>query len=515
MTWLPAGATPLPRPDPQALARKHAARGDGLFAHNRFAEALNEFRQAAAYRPDDARLHYMLAMCADRSHQPQFVERHLLEALRLQPGAAPAHQAIAQWHVQHGREEQALHHSELAMSLAPNDPSYAIVRAIILYEVGRADEAWRLAEPLVRAGNHHPSLMALYATIAPKVGREAEAEPILERALQSREVKADPGHCADVHFHLGQMLDRRGEYDRAFAHFRAGNDIARLTRAPHDPVAHSRSTTETIRYFTRQRLARLPRAMHDDRRPVFIVGMPRSGTSLVEQILASHAEAFGAGELEALSLLSPALGPLVGAPPGEPYLAQFERLSVRAADQLAVRYLAHIDSLKPGNARYVTDKMPENFLRLDLVQLLFPNARVIHCVRDPLDTCLSCFTSHFETGNAHTFDLAHLGDYYADYRRLMSHWKRVLTVPIIDVRYEDLVLGPDAEIRRLLGFLDLPWDERCLRFHENKRKVKTASRDQVRRPIYTSSIGRWKHYEKHLGALMERLGVTVTPRVAA
>jgi hypothetical protein len=228
--------------------------------------------------------------------------------------------------------------------------------------------------------------------------------------------------------------------------------------------------------------------------------MPRSGTSLVEQILATHPDVFGGGELASLGLVVSAISDAgrsqgIGTP--EAYdLLSFNRVNAFAAD-----YLATITSLNSA-ARYVTDKMPSNFMRLGLAEILLPDCRVIHCVRDPRDTCLSCYFNYFEGGNAFSFDLADLAAYYRDYRRMMDHWKQILTLPMLEVRYEDVVADQEGQTRRMLEFLDLPWDERCLSFHENKRHVATASREQVRKPLYASSVGRWKHYEKQIPELL-------------
>jgi hypothetical protein len=269
-------------------------------------------------------------------------------------------------------------------------------------------------------------------------------------------------------------------------------------------VQHADFVSRKIRYFSRDRVHSLPRATGDSRRPVFILGMPRSGTTLVEQILGCHPAVYPGGELQALRLVARDSAAADWAA-GESYPEYLDDLSVGRANRLAGQYLAAVDALD-RDANHVTDKQPLNFLILDMVELLFPRSRVIHCVRGALDTCLSCYMTNFEVLNAFKFDLAHLGAYYRDYLRLMEHWKRVLTVPILEVRYEDVVLDTRGQVRRILDFLELPWDERCLRYYENSRFVGTASVDQVRKPIYTASIGRWKHYEKHLGPLIKALG---------
>jgi hypothetical protein len=173
-------------------------------------------------------------------------------------------------------------------------------------------------------------------------------------------------------------------------------------------------------------------------------------------------------------------------------------------DELAGRYLGGLSSLNPAALR-ICDKLPANFLHLGLISLLFPKARIIHCRRDAMDTCLSCYFSDFASGNLFSFDLKNLGEYYRQYDRLMAHWHSVLDVPILSVQYEQLVGDLEGQTRRMLEFLALPWDERCLRFHQNPRPVSTLSSEQVRQPIYQSSVGRWRHYQKHLEPLWAAL----------
>jgi hypothetical protein len=307
-----------------------------------------------------------------------------------------------------------------------------------------------------------------------------------------------------------------GRFDQAFEQARTGNERVRSVSRVHEPAAHAQWVTRKIAYFSRKRIKSLPRATLETRRPVFIVGMPRSGTTLIEQILASHPAVHGAGELQTLRLIAKGSAGSDWSE-GEPYPECLDGLSLARANRLAAHYLREVESLAAdanrADATYITDKQPLNFLILDLVEILFPGCHVIHCIRNPLDTCLSNFITNFEGGNEFKFDLAHLGQYHRDYRRLMDHWKKVLNVPMLDVRYEDLVLDTEGQVRRLLEFLGLPWDERCMKYYENARQVRTASEDQVRRPIYTSAIGRWKHYERHLGELIAALGRSGAARV--
>jgi hypothetical protein len=249
--------------------------------------------------------------------------------------------------------------------------------------------------------------------------------------------------------------------------------------------------------------------------------MPRSGTTLVEQILDSHPEVFGAGELldftrvvhQAEQLGSRGATRLGGKGGYTDWLAG---ASENQLDALAGLYLSRVTSFAP-RARYITDKLPFNWMHLGLISRIFPQSHVIHVVRDPLDTCVSCYMTHFEDSVAYSTDLTYLGMQYNDQVKLMAHWRSVLELPILEVSYEALIADPENQVRRVLSFLDLPWDERCLSFHENKRVAWTASVDQVRRPMYRTSVGRWKNYAAHLGPLMAALGepVRTEPPAAA
>jgi hypothetical protein len=249
--------------------------------------------------------------------------------------------------------------------------------------------------------------------------------------------------------------------------------------------------------------ARLPRTDNADESPVFIVGTPRSGTSLTEQILAWHGGVAAAGELDDIPR---ALRELAGGPLGtDDFVAPLGSLDRDTLEAIAGRYLEALPGRAPGIVR-ITDKMPYNFLHLGFIAQLFPRARIVHCRREPLDSCLSCFFQRFSRGNLQTYRLEHLGAYWRQYARLMAHWHAVLDLPILDLDYEALVADIEGQSRLLVAFLGLEWDPRCLRFHESRRIVNTASFDQVREPVYSRSVGRWRHYAAHLGPLRAALG---------
>jgi hypothetical protein len=232
--------------------------------------------------------------------------------------------------------------------------------------------------------------------------------------------------------------------------------------------------------------------------PVFVVGMPRSGTTLVEQVLASHPAVYGAGELRHLQTLTDGAGAFPQAIPG---------LTAVQFAAMGDAYLAKIMPLAQDR-RHVVDKMPANFLRAGLIRLILPEARIIHCRRDPVDTCLSCYSKLFAAEQPYTYDQTELGRFHLDYQRLMAHWRAVLPAShFIEVDYEAVVVDLETEARRLLAFLDLPWDDACLRFHETARPVRTASVNQVRLPVYRTSSGRWRAHAAQLGPLLEALGI--------
>jgi hypothetical protein len=277
----------------------------------------------------------------------------------------------------------------------------------------------------------------------------------------------------------------------------------RMKSARFDPVAYHRLVNRLLACFDAGAMSRMPRSGLRDERPVLIVGMPRSGTSLTEQILASHPAVLAGGERSELGLLA-----LATAGDGLEYPESVARLSREQLEAMGRHYLDAVG--RPGSAaRRITDKMWQNFEYLGLAQLMLPGARVIHCVRDPLDCGLSCFFQHFfGSGVAFSYDLGHIGAYMVEYRRIMDHWRSVLSLPMFELRYESLVSEPEATIRRLLAFLDLPWDPACLDFHQSARQVRTASFEQVRRPLYRSSVGRHRPYERWLGPLRESLAGT-------
>lgn len=298
-----------------------------------------------------------------------------------------------------------------------------------------------------------------------------------------------------MHFAAGRLYDRIGDHARAFDNYKSGNDL-RGASYHFDRTAIGELPDRLAAAFPKDLFARHQDAGDPSERPVFVVGMPRSGTTLVEQVIAAHPDAYGAGELSNLST--------IGAVPDGTYPDNVAVLTEEDISDLAARYLADYPAAA-AEARKVVDKTPGNALALGMIALMFPNARIIHCSRDPMDTCWSCYSQNFVSDLPYSCDFDNLAAYHGAHDRAMEHWRSVLPEHILDVRYEQMIADPETSFRRIIEFCGLDWDERCLAFHEHDRAVNTTSLWQVRKPLFTSSIGKWKNFEAQLAPLKSAL----------
>jgi tetratricopeptide (TPR) repeat protein len=374
-----------------------------------------------------------------------------------------------------------------------------------LVNLGLLEEAF---SELERAAELRPDSPGAYCRLA-DARRVEPGDPLierLERFLAGARAEGNADSEIILEYTLAKVYADIGAYDESFAHLAAGS-ARRRCELEYDEAATLESLAATARTFDRA-FVHARRGWGDPSAlPVFIVGLPRSGTTLIEQILASHPKVHAAGELTnfvraAERVLAPesSAGITAGA------MCAATQAHVR---EIGARYAASVRALDPSALR-ITDKMPANASYTGLIHLALPGARIIHARRDPLDTCFSCFSLNFASGQEFTYDLGELGRYYRAYERLMQHWHDVLPPgTILDVQYEEVVDNFETQARRIVGFCGLEWDDACLRFYENKRPVQTASVLQVRRPIYSSSIGRWRPYAKHLGPLVTALGLSL------
>jgi hypothetical protein len=303
-----------------------------------------------------------------------------------------------------------------------------------------------------------------------------------------------------LHFALAKAYDDIGRYDDGFNQQLAGNALKRQSIA-YDEAATLSEIERSAEVFSAELMRKLQDGGERSPVPIFVIGMPRSGSTLIEQILASHPQVSGGGELPQFGNAVTSMAKTCdGVFPD--VMARVRREDLQ---RLGARYLAEIRPLAPA-ATHIVNKMPSNFLYAGLIHLALPRARIIHAVRDAADTCLSCFSKLFGAGQQHTYDLAELGRYYRHYRILMEHWHRVLPPGrIFDVRYEDVVADLEGQARRIMAYCGLAWDERCLAFHKTERPVLTASAVQVRQPLYCDALGRGRHYTHHLAPLLSEL----------
>lgn len=422
--------------------------------------------------------------------------RYLARAIEAGITNIGAYQELARVYETERRFADAQGVLDKALRLEPGSGLVLAMKAEMLRRAGDADAAIALLEPLIGGDDPHPAAVGVFGSLAPRDGREDEAFGLLDRAITGDGLTDDLR--SELHFQRGALHDRAGRYEAAWGDFETGNV---LVHEHFDAAAHERLIDWTISFWTREHIDSLPRPATDGSKLVFIVGMPRSGSSLIEQIIASHPRCHGGGELQEVPRLLREIRPLREDYESGTREVRFDRRRVDRLSATLLRRYARLGS----NADRMTDKALSNYRHLGLLSVLAPGARVIHCVRDPLDCCLSSYFIRFAERVAFAYDLGHLGHAYRNHLRLMDHWKRTVPLPILDVRYEDVVAHTEREARRMIGFLGLEWDERCLRFYEQDRVTLTASTEQVRRPVYASSVGRARAYDAHLGALKAAL----------
>jgi tetratricopeptide (TPR) repeat protein len=486
-------------------AEAHNNLGIALAEQGRLTEAEGHYREAVRLQPDYPAAHNNLGIVLATQERFSEATAHYREAVRLQPDYPAAHNNLGTALAEQGWLKEAEDHYREALRLQPDYPAAYNNLAGALIELGRMGEAVACCQESLRLDPDSTPAHAYLAELATHGlyhftdGQVSRMESLLAGGRLSRE------DASRLLFILAARLDRQGEYDRAFALYRRANDLKeqdfRQKNLAFDRERHRRFIDDLIATFDRRFCERVRSFGLDTELPVFVVGMPRSGSTLVAQILSSHPHVVAVGELR--DLQETLTAPLEDGGAGEMYPARMAGLDQRGARAMAERYLRRLAGLG-GKAARVVDKMLHNYLHLGSIFALFPRARVIHCRRDPLDTCLSCYFQNFTWVN-YACRLEDLGFYHRQYERLMRHWREVLPLQVYEVQYEELIRDQERVSRELISFCGLDWSNRCLAFHENARAVRTASKLQVRRPIYTSSMLRWKRYESHLLPLKRAL----------
>jgi tetratricopeptide (TPR) repeat protein len=469
-------------------AEAYSNTGNALRDLGRPQDALDQYQRAIAANPDFAEAHNNLGTALKDLGRYGDAVDHYGKALELNPDFAMALNNLGLLYDETGRPEGAIASYERAIAI---DPDFADARnnlGNMLFQLGQRDDA---AEQYRRAIAIRPTFAEAYrhlANLRPDTELAAEIEEQIGRP------ETDDTERMHYYYALANICHTREQYDMAFNHYAAANRIRRAT-LDYDADDHARYVDQLIEAYSPSLRDQAREWGSKSELPVFIVGMPRSGTTLLEQIVASHPRAHGAGELPLMASFEQAIP---GYPDG---LRQGGR--VVAADA-SHRYLEAL-RVYSDTAIRITDKAPSNFLRVGLIRLLLPNARIVHCRRNALDTCVSLYFNYFVSGNEYSYDLEELGRYYNDYLRLMAHWRDAFAADIFEIDYEDLVGDQETTCRKLIDYLGLDWDPACLDFHRNRRAVRTASSMQVREPIYDRSVQRWLHYEKQLAPLVSVL----------
>jgi tetratricopeptide (TPR) repeat protein len=469
-------------------AEMHNSLGSVLLDLGRLEEAAASYLRALELNPGLAKAHENLGTVLRELDRPEEAEASLAQALALEPGSTDilTHLAITQ-RLQ-GRAVEAEVNIKHALELDPACAPALIEQANVAMDRGEFEIAEKLyREVFARDSNSADAWSNIVATrrMTPEDGPWfTQAEELTARPRLPREL-------ARLRFAMGKYLDDIGEYHRAFANYRLANELVRTYR-PHDRREVSGAFEFIRQRYDAQWIDSARTQVPMERQPILIVGMARSGTSLAEQILASHAAVFGAGELSFWGRASRGVAAASLESGTEPALL----------GSLAAEYDALLATL-PTDRRYVVDKMPGNFAHLGLIHAALPGARIIHMQRHPIDTGLSIYFQYFRVGHSYAYDLDDIAHYYDEYRRLMSHWLTVLPRDtILEVPYEALVAQPELWSRRMVEFAGLPWDEACLDFHRARRTVRTVSRWQVRQKISTGSVERWRRYATHVGPLL-------------
>jgi len=507
---------------------------------NRIPEAEAVLREHLKRHPTDVAAIRMLAEVAARIGRYPDAENLLARCLELAPGFAAARHNYAMVLHRQNKPEAALAQVELLLADEPRNPGYRNLKAAILGRIGEysasiehyrsvlADypnqaKVWMsLGHALKTAGNNAESIDAYLKSIerAPELGEAFWSLANLktfrfspQQTQSMREQLAGGKLSADDRFHfefsLGKALEDAGEYEESFAHYHEGNRLRRQM-IRYDADENAAHVGRSKKLFTAEFFAARSGVGCQAPDPIFVVGLPRSGSTLIEQILASHSQVEGTMELPDVAMLARVVGGRTTRSAGSAYPRALEKFSGVELRELGERYLSQTRIQRKTPAPIFIDKMPNNFAHVGLIHLMLPNAKIVDARRHPLGCCFSGFKQHFARGQNFTYDLGEIGRYYRDYVELMAHFDAVLPGRVHRVLYENMVEDTEGEVRRLLDYCGLPFEEAVLRFHENQRAVRTASSEQVRQPIFKEGVDHWRHFEPWLAPLKEALGDVVS-----
>ena len=503
-----------------------------LEKEGKFAEAEQVYRQILTRHPDNVTAMRLWARLGIRQKRHEDAEILLARAVEVAPDFNQAWADLVTVQYEQQKLDEAAESARRLIKLDPRLPNGYLLLASALASAGHHEEALRAFDDALAVAPRHVGALCGKGNVCRTVGDQAGAIAAFRSSIEANPLHAEaywnlanlktfrfddaelddmlglvgderipPEGQVQLNNALGLGFEGRGDYDRAFQYIDQGNSLRREQEF-YDRVENEEMADMTIDVFSEAFLHANAGHGEPDPAPVFIVGLPRSGSTLIEQILASHSMVDGTHELRDLGMVvksDPRLGRF-----NPRYPKSLVDIDPGRLRHLGAEYIRRTRRYR-GNRPFFTDKNPNNFVHVGLLHLILPNATIIDARRHPLDSCLGSFKQLFAQGQPFSYDLVELGEYYLEYDRLMKHWHEVLPGNVLDVQYERVVADLEGQVKRILDHCGLPWEDSCLRFHETERAVKSASSEQVRQPIYSSSVDTWRHYERHLAPLIEVL----------
>lgn len=468
-------------------AEAHIQLANVFFMRDRYPDAEALLKKAQDLAPESPRIYLRLAQVQERAQKTEEAFETINKAVAENPEMPDAYMTKASICQITNRLDEAIACIEKALELRPKYAQAYITLSEIYVSRGDLDKA---QENVEKARELNPELPGIYYSLS-HLKKYTEDDEDFKKLLTLKDniEKYGLAYESMVNYALYRAYEDMKNYDEAFKHLKAANDAKRKI-IPYDQKMQQQYYSRIKQISTPERFAEYEGLGDPSDIPVFILGMPRSGTTLTEQIISSHPDVYGAGELSEIPKLD----------------HKFGNLTKENAAEMGAHYVAQVKKLdKSGKARRITDKMPGNFMRLGQIVCILPYAKIIHCRRDPADTCLSCYKQNFARGQYWSYNLEELAAQYKMYKDLMEHWRKVLPGKFLEIDYEETVNNFEEQARKLIDYVGLPWDDACLEPHKQKRDVLTASKTQVIRPVYKSSVKSWQRYEKQLEPLFEGL----------
>ena len=471
----------------------------GLAIENKqYGDAEVFLRHAASNAPDYGRIWIDLTNTLREQEKLEEAMDCALKVLEMAPDKAEPHMLIASVAAAMNRHEDAIRHYEKAIEISPDRPGAMSSMAHHLKTIGRQQDSVVMYRKAIEVKPDHAEAYWSLANL--KTFRFAGHEVQAMKTLLKNDKLPDESRV-QLDNALGLHYEAHKDFDRAFLHLEKCNFLRRQSEI-YDPLETESGVDKVIEIIDKEFIDNHDELGNNDDSPILIVGLPRSGSTLIEQILASHSQVDGTHELGDLPQVAKRVRRFSKKRASFP--VNLLELSPEHWKKVGQDYIDSTRRFRAG-APYFIDKNPNNFIFVGLLRLALPGAKIINATRHPLDSCFGTYKQLFASGQPFSYDLTELGEYYVQYQRLMDHWNRVAPGFSLDVRYEDVVGDLEGQVRRILDFCNLPYEEDCLRFHETERAVKTASSEQVRQPIYSSSVNLWRNYESHLGDLIEIL----------